>query len=136
MLIPLCCECLMFAKTTIINTGYLHHTTNECTCSAESLPQDKLCFHVFFCYQKSSESGETAIVSCKNCHDFNPKGFRKVCLLFWSLYNFKPVGSLIEVPILSRKFSKRHTHTQTHIKPDYSNPLLCQHGQGLNTLIE
>ena len=30
----------------------------------------KLCLHVFFCYQTSSESYETTTVSYKNCHNF------------------------------------------------------------------
>ena len=32
--------------------------------------QDEFSFHVLSCYHKSSESVETAIVSCKNCHNF------------------------------------------------------------------
>ena len=31
--------------------------------------QDELCFHVLFATQKSFESVEMAIVSCKNCHN-------------------------------------------------------------------
>ena len=38
--------------------------------TAIAFKQDESCFHVLFCYQTSSESGETAIVSYKNCHNF------------------------------------------------------------------
>ena len=43
---------------------------SSCDSTAIAFKQDELCFLVLFCYQKSSESGETAVVSCKNCHKF------------------------------------------------------------------
>ena len=48
---------------------------SSCGSTAISFEQDELCFHVLFCYHKSSESGKTAIVSCKNCHNFITERF-------------------------------------------------------------
>ena len=46
---------------------------SSCDLTAIAFKQDELFFHVLFCYKKSSESDETAIVSCKNCHNFVTK---------------------------------------------------------------
>ena len=50
--------------------------------TAIGFKQDDLCFHILFCYQKSSERGETAIMSVKIVITSQPEGFRKACLLF------------------------------------------------------
>ena len=42
---------------------------SSCDSIAMPLKQDE------FCYQKSSESGETALVSYKNCHNFKTERF-------------------------------------------------------------
>ena len=54
----------------------------KCDVTAIAFDRDGLCFYVFFCYQKSSEFGEMAIVSCKNCHNNKTKRFYKHLLIF------------------------------------------------------
>ena len=48
---------------------------SRCDSTAIAFKQDELCFHVLVCYQKSSESGEMEIVSCKNCYNFITERF-------------------------------------------------------------
>ena len=61
--------------------GYIAPTTSIAPDSTViAFQQYELCFHVLFCYQMPSESGETAIVSCKHFH--NRKVLEKACLLF------------------------------------------------------
>ena len=55
---------------------------SSCDSTVIAFKQDELCFHALFYYQKSSESDETAIVSCKNCHDFNRKVLEKPVFSF------------------------------------------------------
>ena len=56
---------------------------SSCDLIAIAFKQDELCFHVLVCYQRSSESGETAIVSCKNCHNFITERFQKKPVLYF-----------------------------------------------------
>ena len=51
------------------------HFISSCYSKVMALKQDELCFHVHFCYQMSSESGEMAIGSCTNCHNFITERF-------------------------------------------------------------
>ena len=46
------------------NVHYIY-LISSCDSTVIAFKQDELCFHVLFCYQKSSKSGETAIVSLK-----------------------------------------------------------------------
>ena len=48
---------------------------SSCDSTAKGFKQDELCFSELFCYQMSSESGETAIVSYKYCHNFKTERF-------------------------------------------------------------
>ena len=49
-------------------TGSIVPDFKSCDSTAIAFKQDELRFHVLFCYQKSSESGETAVMSSKtNC---------------------------------------------------------------------
>ena len=109
--------------------------------TAIAFKQDELCFHVLFCCQKSSESGQTAIMSCKNRHNFyNKKILEKACLLF---YNFKSVGSSIRVPmfLVDQQFWE-YTHTANLITvtlhsayagKGYHNSNLCSQSLPSNT---
>ena len=62
---------------------------SSCDAAAIAFKRDELCFHVVTLLQKSFESGETSITSCKNCHNFLTERFLE-----------KSVGGLIEVPML------------------------------------
>ena len=67
-------------------------------------------FLMLFCYQKSFESGEMAVLSRKNCQLYNQKVLEKAYCYFWSLDDLKSVDSSIEVPM----FGNWKTETQTH----------------------
>ena len=75
--------------------------------------QVELCFHILFWYQMSSECGETAMVSCKNCHNFITKRFQKKLVFY-----FDPC-------IILSLLVAQSTDTQTDRNSDYSNPPLC-----------
>ena len=61
----------IYATTTHDEYGLM----SSCDSTAIAFKPDKLCFHVLVCYQKSSESGETAIMICRNCHNFITERF-------------------------------------------------------------
>ena len=77
----------------------------SCNLTVIAFKQDELCFHVLVCYQ-SLESRETAIVSCKKCHNFITERFQRK-----PVYYFASFGSSIEVPMLLAL--QNFVHTQT-----------------------
>ena len=108
----------------------LYLITN-CDSTVIAFKQDELCFHVLFCYQKSSESSKMEILSCKNCHNFIRERFEKM--------HFDPCTRIISRLLIARskpqccQLSRNfiHTHTHTHRTQDYSNPPLNLHERGL-----
>ena len=108
---------------------------SSCDSTMIAFKKDGLCFFVLFCYQTSSESGETTIVSSKNCHNFITEKFQKKPVFYFdpciiSCY------LLAQLKSQCRQFSRNFVHTQTNRQtdrqtdrqkyrtPDYSNPPL------------
>ena len=85
---------------------------SSCDSTVIAFKQDRLCFHVLFCYQKSSENDETAIGSCKNCHNFKTKRLQKTPIFY-----FDPciISRLLVAPLKSQccQLSRNFVHTQT-----------------------
>ena len=104
---------------------------SSCDSTAIAFKQDGLCFYVLISYyQTFSESGETAIVSRKNCHNFITERLLKKHVFYFDpcilsrLLVVRPKSQLCQ---LSTYFGNRETDR----KPDSSNPLLCLRGRGL-----
>ena len=79
------------------SSHYLNSTSFDSTIIA--FKHNELCFHVPYCYWKTTESGETAIEICKNFHNFITERFQEKPVFY-----FDPcvISSLLVVPSKSK----------------------------------